>query len=224
MSNVERNVQQLVKHYTIGYGRGATVNNFGGVNYLAHFYLADGDEELTFGNYIGDGVRGSQLNQYSEGIQRGVRFHRFIDTFTDTHPVVKDAKALFYPTQSKFSPVVVDVLFDHVLAMQWDEHHQDSLRQFARSCYNLVGNMEHLMPLRSARFFQYMYEQNLLEGYATKAGVEKVFRGMDSRTKFESNMQTSIHELEDYKDEFVRHFQAFFPELKNECDQWRKTN
>ena len=73
------------------------------VNYLAHFYLAYPEPDLMFGNYIGDGVRGSNFKEFSDAVARGIRFHRFIDTYTDAHEEVLKAKKLFYPSMG-FSP------------------------------------------------------------------------------------------------------------------------
>ena len=108
------------------------------VNYLAHFYLADPDPMLMVGNFMGDGVKGSDLAKFPDTVARGVRFHRFIDSYTDAHPEVMEAKRLFYPTQSKYASVVVDVLFDHLLALNWGAHHEERLEAFAKRCYALV--------------------------------------------------------------------------------------
>ena len=90
-----------------------------------------------FGNYIGDGVKGSDLSRYSENVQRGIRFHRFIDSFTDDHLLVRDAKKFFYPSQAKFSGVVVDVLFDHLLALNWGKICQARIELF---CATLLSS------------------------------------------------------------------------------------
>jgi acyl carrier protein phosphodiesterase len=191
------------------------------MNYLAHFYLARPDPDLTFGNYIGDGVKGSDLKMYSEAVQRGIRFHRFIDSFTDSHEVVLDAKKIFYPSQAKFSGVVTDVLFDHFLAVNWDQYSKQNLQDFAKGCYRAVNEHPKAMPIRSVRFYQYMTSNNILEGYSTLIGIQRVFEGMDSRTKYQSNMSEAVVNLENHFDELTQLFHAFFPDLKNSCEHWK---
>jgi acyl carrier protein phosphodiesterase len=191
------------------------------MNYLAHFYLARPDPDLTFGNYIGDGVKGSDLKMYSEAVQRGIRFHRFIDSFTDSHEVVLDAKKIFYPSQAKFSGVVTDVLFDHFLAVNWDQYSKQNLQDFAKGCYRAVNEHPEAMPIRSVRFYQYMTSNNILEGYSTLIGIQRVFEGMDSRTKYQSNMSEAVVNLENHFDELTQLFHAFFPDLKNSCEHWK---
>lgn len=194
------------------------------VNYLAHFYLAYPDPDLMFGNYIGDGVRGSDFNGFSHEVARGIRFHRFIDTYTDTHDEVSQAKRLFYPSQAKFSGVVVDVMFDHILALHWKEYCDIDLNDFAKHCYQVIDDHHNILPLRSERFYQYMAGQNILPKYATEEGITQVFRGMDSRTKFSSNMLSSISDAEPFKDELTDHFKRFFPNLVDVCEAWKKEN
>jgi acyl carrier protein phosphodiesterase len=194
------------------------------VNYLAHFYLAQPDKDLIFGNYIGDGVRGSKLVQFAEPVQRGIRFHRFIDSFTDAHELVLEAKSMFYPTQSKFSGVVVDVLFDHLLATNWQTYSNEYLNQFAQRCYAVIDDHNGVMPVRSERFYRYMVSNNILEQYQHREGIRKVLLGMDSRTKFSSNMAESVDVLDEVSSDLNRIFQGFFPELKRECERWRAEN
>lgn len=194
------------------------------VNYLAHFYLADPEPELMFGNYIGDGVRGGDLGGLPSEIARGVRFHRFIDSYTDAHQEVVSAKSLFYQSQGKFSPVVVDVLFDYLLASEWSSYHAESLNSFAQRCYALIEERIHLMPIRSIRFYQYMRMNDLLNQYATKSGIEMVLNGMDHRTKFESKMSEAFKGLDANFIAFKGNFERFFPELVEATTKWKKEN
>lgn len=208
----------------IGCDYGTTVNNFAFVNYLAHFYLAYPDSNLMFGNYIGDGVRGATFNSFSEEVQRGIRFHRFIDTYTDSHDVVNEAKKLFHPTQAKFSGVVLDVLFDYFLANSWGRYSDVQLSEFAQECYATIGNHAESMPERSARFYQYMVSKNILERYKSERGITEVFRGMDSRTKYTSNMRTSMHDLKAFHQDVDQAFHQFFPDLQFATKEWMKEN
>ena len=191
------------------------------VNYLAHFYLADPDPELMFGNYIGDGIRGGDLRGLPLQIARGVRFHRFIDTYTDAHQEVVSAKSLFYPSQGKFSPVVVDVLFDYLLAKEWKKYHAETLSAFARRCYALVEERMDMLPVKTKRFYHYMRMNDLLNQYATKRGIQEVLIGMDHRTKFESRMSDAFSGMEANLNAFQGNFERFFPDLVEACVLWK---
>ena len=82
------------------------------MNYLAHFYLSDYDENLIVGNYIADDVKGEKYLNYSPEIQKGILLHRKIDTFTDTHHIVLNIKNLIREHQRKYTPVVIDIFYD----------------------------------------------------------------------------------------------------------------
>ena len=79
------------------------------MNCLAHIYLSGNDEELLFGNFIGDGVKGNQIDDYRPEIQAGINLHRFIDHYTDNHLVTAEARKIIRPDFRKYAGVVLDV-------------------------------------------------------------------------------------------------------------------
>ena len=81
------------------------------MNFLAHIYLASPDEDWMIGNFIADSVKGKSHQNFPKRIADGILMHRFIDDFTDTHPVVKGCTALLRSDLKKFAPVALDVFF-----------------------------------------------------------------------------------------------------------------
>ena len=179
---------------------------------------------MMLGNFIGDAVKGAFDGQYPKPIGRGIAFHRFIDSFTDSHTEVSAAKKLLRPSQGKFSGVVVDVLFDHFLAIHWSRYHAQDLGAFAENCYAVVQANREMLPRRSEQFFRYMVQNNILEKYATIEGIQRVLRGMDSRTKYDSHMMDAVYELDQKFELLDGHFQRFFPELKERTEAWKAGN
>ena len=49
------------------------------MNILAHLYLSGQNEDVIIGNFIGDFVKGKQIQKYPEEIVKGIRLHREID-------------------------------------------------------------------------------------------------------------------------------------------------
>ena len=87
------------------------------MNYLAHIYLSgDDDPLLKIGNFIADSVKGKAFKKYPQAIQNGIKLHREIDTFTDSHPIVFESKHRLFKKSRHYSSVIVDVLYDHFLA------------------------------------------------------------------------------------------------------------
>jgi len=59
------------------------------MNYLAHVYLSGDNDLVTIGNFIADGIKGTQYKTYSKDIQIGILLHRHIDSYTDSHKTVR---------------------------------------------------------------------------------------------------------------------------------------
>ena len=103
------------------------------MNYLAHLFLSGKDEALIIGNLITDMISKADERTLSEEILRGVKLHRKIDDLTDSHPVFIDHKRSLYPHFRKYSPVVLDIVYDYLLESNWsifsDEHFEDFSKQ-----------------------------------------------------------------------------------------------
>ena len=184
------------------------------MNFLSHLYLAGNSDGLIIGNFIADSVKGSDFNTFSNEIQQGILLHRKIDTFTDAHPVVEQSKQRLREKYRKYAGVIVDIYYDHYLAIDWNTYSPVSLEVFTESIYTLVQNNQAILPVKSVQFTRYMLEHNILYGYSKLEGIERVLKGMARRTTFESNMEHAIHDLREHFSLFENEFKQFFPELQ----------
>jgi acyl carrier protein phosphodiesterase len=183
------------------------------LNYLAHIFLSGDDEALLIGNFIADAVKGKQLELYPEGIARGIRLHRLIDSFTDTHPVVRETKARLRPHFRKYAPVVADLYFDHFLASRFEEFASEPLKPYTSRVYTLIDQHLPNLPERVQYFFPYMMRQNWLLSYAEVSGIAQALGGLSRRTSFESGMERAGEELLENYTLYDAEFSLFFPEL-----------
>ncbi|NQX76905.1 acyl carrier protein phosphodiesterase [Gilvibacter sp.] len=183
------------------------------MNYLAHIYLSGGDPEVTVGNFIADAVKGKDYLNYSEGIQRGIILHRAIDTFTDSHPIVKQSSKRLHKKYGHYSGVIVDILYDHFLAANWSDYSDQPLDQYVQAFYDLLQAHHDIVPERIQKIMPIMFAHNWLLSYATVEGIGKILFQMNRRTKNRSKMNFAILELEAHYDEFYEEFTTFFAEL-----------
>ncbi|MBT8195221.1 MAG: DUF479 domain-containing protein [Bacteroidia bacterium] len=183
------------------------------MNYLAHIYLSGTDEELMIGNFLGDHVRGNQFPNLTKRMVDGIYLHRFIDTFTDSHEIVRESKLRLRPNYGKYASVIVDIYYDHFLAYNWKNYHEMSLPSYTKKIYGILNKHHERLPERTKMVLSHMSEHNWLLNYAELEGMEKALRGISKRTKFESNIDKSIHELKEYYTEFEKEFSEFFPDL-----------
>ncbi|EJF08967.1 ACP phosphodiesterase [Pontibacter sp. BAB1700] len=183
------------------------------MNYLAHIFLSGDDEALLLGNFIADAVKGKQLELYPAGIARGIKLHRLIDTYTDTHPIVSETKARLRPHFRKYAPVVADLYFDHFLASRFDEFSNEPLEPYTTRIYTLINQHLSNLPERVQYFFPYMMRQNWLLSYAEVSGIAQALGGLSRRTSFESGMERAGEELLKNYTLYREDFSLFFPEL-----------
>ncbi|MFT7070813.1 MAG: acyl carrier protein phosphodiesterase, partial [Spirosomataceae bacterium] len=112
------------------------------MNYLAHLALSGGIDEILAGNMIEDFITGRiehPRNAFlTEELKVGVKLHRLIDTFTDTNENVANCKSLFYDSIGKYSPIVVDIFFDHFLIKNWSAFYDVPLPDFCQTVYNIL--------------------------------------------------------------------------------------
>lgn len=191
------------------------------MNFLAHLYLSGTDREVMVGNFIGDFVKGKDLDsRYGVGIARGVRLHREIDFFTDRHPIVKQSKDRLRPKYRHYSAVIVDVFYDHFLAKNWDAYSSEFLPDYTDSCYSVILSYDSVLPEEVKYMMNFMVKQNWLVNYARIEGIHRALTGMSRRSKFDSKMEEASIDLKRDYELYENEFAEFFPSLMNYCSNW----
>jgi acyl carrier protein phosphodiesterase len=185
------------------------------MNFLAHLYLAGDSEPLIIGNFIGDFVKGQLKNQYCPEILKGISLHREIDYFTDNHPIVLESKMRLRSRYRHYSGVLVDIYYDHLLAVNWSVYSQVSLERFTEKNYALLMEKFKILPDKVKYMLPYMIKENWLLNYREMEGIRRSLHGMAKRTKFNSGLETGTSDLIEYFSLFEIEFNSFFPELIN---------
>ena len=183
------------------------------MNFLAHLYLSGEDEDIILGNFIADMVKGRQIDRFQDGVVKGIRIHRKIDAFTDSHPVVDKSKMRLRNKYRLYSGVIVDMFYDHFLATNWSDYSNTSLRKYVGNTYQLLLKNFMVLPVRARNILPYMIAGNWLVNYARLENLQRHFNGMSKRTPFDSGMENAVYDLKLHYDEFEAEFREFFPEL-----------
>ncbi|RZS90523.1 ACP phosphodiesterase [Aquimarina brevivitae] len=184
------------------------------MNFLAHIYLSGDDDHLKIGNFIADSVKGKKYETYPKNIQKGILLHRKIDRFTDTHFIVRESVARLFPKYGHYSRVIIDIIYDHFLAADWNNYSSVPLEQYVAEFYTLLQDNYSVLPKRIQNFLPYMIADNWLLSYATIPGIGKILYQMNQRTKNRSKMNLAVNELETYYSDFNNEFVSFFKELQ----------
>lgn len=196
------------------------------MNHLAHFFLSGDDEDLAIGNFVADFITNRELPQFTEGVKRGIFLHREIDTFTDSHPVVKQSTRRLHPFHHKYSPVIVDVYYDFLLAKNWEKYcagdpsvWNDDLRGFVDKIYNLLTVRHSELPIKLQKNLPRMIADDWLMRYTTYKGLHGAFLRIEKAATFPGNFGNAAAHLEEFLEAFDVEFNAFFPDLQKHVKQ-----
>lgn len=183
------------------------------MNFLAHSHLSFDNDDILFGNFIADSVKGKAFEKFSKDIKKGILLHREIDHFTDTHPTFKKSVSRIRQEFGKYSGIVIDIYYDHFLARNWPHYSNSELSSFTTRIYKILAKRYFILPNRNKRILPFMIGQNWLSGYANLYDLKRVFYGMDRRTGFKSGMNRGVEVLKVNYEKLNKDFTTFYPEL-----------
>lgn len=184
------------------------------MNHLAHAYLSFDDPEIITGNLISDYVKGKKKFDYPQGIQNGIQLHRAIDTYTDEHEATRAAKDVLRPFYRLYSGALVDVIYDHFLALDQNEFLKYSLLDFSEQVYRVLEHQKEWLPEKFALFFPYMKSQNWLYSYRTPEGTGRGLEAVVRRAAYLTESKTAYHLFEQHYNLFQQCYRQFWADVK----------
>lgn len=190
------------------------------MNYLAHLYLSGENEKVIVGNFIGDYVKGNKFLQFPGAIRNGIIMHRYIDTFTDKHPCVREAKQPLLQDYGLYAGIVIDLFYDHFLALNWRNYSHLSLREFSKYVHAVLLSHFVYLPARVQNFLPSLIQHRRLESYARKEGIFKSLELMSRYTSLPANSKAAMRILQTnysfYEDNFSRFMQEIIDYVADE--------
>lgn len=188
------------------------------MNYLAHAYLSFNNPGLLAGNMISDYVKGKKQFDYPPVVQKGIRLHRAIDNFTDTHEATQALKSFFRPAYRLYSGAFADVVYDHFLANDSKQFNTEKeLQQFAASTYQELEDFTDIFPPVFQKMFPYMKQYDWLSNYRYSWGIEKSFNGVVRRAAYLTESEKAFEIFNHNYMAMQVCYDNFFPELKKYC-------
>ncbi len=184
------------------------------MNFLAHSYLSFSEEQLV-GNMIADFVKNRDVARLPESIQKGIKLHRAIDTFTDAHPLIHEAKAPFRPLVRLYSGAFVDVAFDYFLANDTTENSQCEWQEHSQRVYAVLRRYEEFLPEVFKKVLDKMQQDDWLYNYRNEWGIEYSFRNVVNKAQFLDKTTNVFPAFLANKDFLREKYEIFFPEIKS---------
>ncbi|MBW0146236.1 acyl carrier protein phosphodiesterase [Marinobacter arenosus] len=184
------------------------------MNHLAHVFLAPDSPEARVGSILGDFTRGVVLSRLPNEVQKGVRHHRAVDSFTDQHPEVLASKACFSRQRRRFAGVALDILYDHYLLRHWQRFSQADRDTFVQTVYGELQSHEYLMPEPMIRVARRMVWHDWFGAYQDLESIGHALDRVAGRVRFPNRFSGIIDEIRANDVELEERFLMFFPDLQ----------
>ncbi|WP_305857006.1 ACP phosphodiesterase [Balneatrix alpica] len=152
------------------------------MNFLAHLHIADHCQSSLLGNLLGDFIKGDPHSQLMPDLAAGVRLHRFVDSYSDHHPLTQTAKQVFSGSVRRFAPIALDMFWDHCLAKRWQEFHPLPLARFCQQAEHQIRQQQQGdIPSRYLQMEKYMWRERWLESYRQLDNIELALQRISQR-------------------------------------------
>ena len=185
------------------------------MNFLAHSYLTFTDEQIV-GQFLQDFIRNKDRFSFPKKIGEGITLHRAIDTFTDAHPEIHEAKKIFSPLVRLYAGAFVDVAFDYFLANSLPS---ETLKVHSEKVYRVLRNHEEFLPENFLRMLDRMEKDNWLYNYREDWGIEFSMKNVLNKAKYLNKNLAVFEVFLSSKPELQNHFDHFFPDVLAEVQK-----
>jgi acyl carrier protein phosphodiesterase len=184
------------------------------LNYIAHIHIAAHTQTSLVGNFLGDFVKGSQFKHLPYSIEQGIRLHRSVDIFTDSHPLIIDLKQSFTPDLRRMAGVVIDIYFDYILIKNWHTythfHSQILFDRFYTELAQFSIPISNQFNQQASRLVTYRW----LSDYAQIKACYRACSSIEGRLKYKILFADKAeHFFIENSEQFESTFKHFYPEL-----------
>lgn len=188
------------------------------MNYLAHLHIAQHCQSSPLGNLLGDFVKGDPASQYPKAISDGIKLHRFVDSFTDSHEIMAEIKPLFPKETRRYSGIALDMFWDHCLAANWQEHHSESLDCFSHQMARVTQDeYRGQLPERYKRVSASMWRDGWLMSYQHMDNIEFALERIALRSARMAPLASCFATLDTHYSQLKDLFEHFYPEVLSEA-------
>ena len=193
------------------------------MNYLAHALLAGADDDCRLGGLLGDFVKGPlspRPPQLGAAVVRGLLLHRQIDSFADAHPAFERSRRRISAERRRYSGIIIDMFYDHLLALHWARFCAQPLEAFTAAVYALLARRP--LPERLARILPRMRQEDWLAGYRDPDAVSRALDQIAAHRFRRSNgLGGAGSELAGKQAYFEADFLEFFPAALAYAEEFR---
>ena len=187
------------------------------MNWLAHVFLSENHIEHQLGNLLADPLKGRAWDEATAMFRKGLETHKRIDSFTDSHPLVRQSKSRL-KNRKYLRGVVIDIVYDHLLTKHWHNFSSKNFTLFTSDFRDQAPHQIEQYPPKAKTVIKRVVDIKLLSSYADLKGLGEGFKRIDNRlsqrvlakeTTF-GYLPLVAREMEGIEKDFLE----FFPELQ----------
>jgi acyl carrier protein phosphodiesterase len=184
------------------------------VNWLAHLVLSDSQPAFRVGNVLADILPIGELRELPEPFQAGIARHRAIDSFTDRHAAFRRSVARLQPPFRRYGGVIIDIVYDHLLTVNWRLHGGTDLHEFVAQFHNDVELCRADIPANAYQLLEHMRAGEWLTSYGDLDGVRVTLSRMSRRLRRPFDLGAATDEVRREYAAIGQDFSEFFPQIR----------
>ncbi len=147
----------------------------------------------------------------------------FIDKTTDQSAHVKELRTKFPREFRRYAGIVIDLAFDHELALNWWRYMPGSLERFDMEVRDLLRDYSGVIPEQLTLFMRYADRHGLFAAYRDKDVTLYALAGMGTRLSRANPLHRVSEIWPSLAPEFHKAFREFFPQIQADVIQWRSS-
>lgn len=182
------------------------------MNYLAHSFLTFSDGQIV-GQFLEDFIRNKDRYSFPKDIQDGITLHRAVDTYTDSHPAIHEAKKVFSPLVRLYAGAFVDVSMDYFVANDLNLHSLTGWKNHSLRVYKVLNAHEQWLPENLKKMLAKMEVDDWLYNYREDWGIKFSIRNVLNKAKYLDPDIPVFEAFMENKPFLQKCYDDFFPDL-----------
>ena len=179
---------------------------------------------LLAGAILADFGKGPISSNLPTELQSGLRLHRRIDAYSNSHETIRAVCASFPTELRRYAPIFVDILGDYYLSQNWHNYYQHSRDELNDrvlvACRHYASCLNEAQTNRLESFLQYMEDVDLLVNYHQwrhiERGLYSVLRRLGKPDLFSDVQISAIAQ----RDTGADAFRIYFSDMRHQLPGW----
>lgn len=192
------------------------------MNWLAHIFLSEQNIDFQIGNYLADPLKGRIWEDANSDIRNGMRVHKIIDSYTDSHIYFKQSK-IRLGQKGLLKPVVIDLTYDYLLTKNWEKYCLTPINEFLNTFHEQAYKKLDNLPENASTSLERLIEHDILNKYQNLdhlyIAFQRVDRRLSQRLKKRDQAVSYFDRINEHIEDIENDFLNFFPQL---CAEVRK--